>query len=153
MLYYCFSLDFQFNFAGGHYQRDGLGGLYLSDGASATRGKVKKQLERWQKPGDITNVPKYIINGNKNSNTFSTRYLYKADHARLRNLQLAYNFSNTLLNRVKMQGLSVYVRGTNLFTLVKDKDLPWDPEQGINNQFDGDVFIPKTVTVGINISF
>jgi TonB-linked SusC/RagA family outer membrane protein len=148
-----FTLDFQFNFAGGHYQRDGLGSLYLSDGASATRGKVKRQLDRWQKPGDITDVPKYIINGNKNSNASSTRYLYKADHARLRNLQLAYNFSNTLLNRIKLQGLSVYVRGTNLFTLVKDKDLPWDPEQGINNQFAGDVFIPKTVTVGLNISF
>jgi TonB-dependent starch-binding outer membrane protein SusC len=153
LTYKGFTFDFQFNFAGGHYQRDGLGSLYLSDGASASRGKVKKQLERWQKPGDITDVPKYIVNGNKTSNANSTRYLYKSDYARLRNVQLAYTLSNSLLSRIHLQGLTVYARGTNLLTLVKDKDLSWDPEQGINSQFAGDVFIPKTVTVGLNISF
>jgi len=148
-----FALDVQFNYSGGHYQRDALGSLYLSDGASAARNKVKKQLDRWQKPGDITDVPKYIVNGNKSSNANSTRYLYKADNVRLRNIQLAYTFPSSIAQRLKISGLTFYTRGTNLFTWVKDKDLPWDPEQGITEEFAADVFIPKTISVGLSLSF
>jgi hypothetical protein len=148
-----FSLDIQLNFAGGHYQRDALGSLYLSDGASAARGKVKKQLERWQKPGDITDVPKYIINGNKSSNANSTRYLYRADHIRVRNIQVAYSLPANLIQRIHISGATFYIRGTNIATWVKDKDLPWDPEQGITGEFGADVFIPKTISAGVNFTF
>jgi hypothetical protein len=148
-----FTLDVQFNFAGGHYQRDALGSLYLSDGASAARNKIKKQLERWQKPGDITDVPKYIINGNKSSNANSTRYLYRADHIRLRNLQIAYSLPASIAQRLHLGGVMFYTRGSNLFTWVKDKNLPWDPEQGITGEFGADVFIPKTLSVGLNLNF
>lgn len=148
-----FILDIQLNYSGGNYVRDALGSLYFGDGTSATRNKVKKQLERWQKPGDITNVPKYIVNGNKNSSSFSTRYLYEGDYVRLRNLQLGYSLPATILSKVHATGLTFYVRGTNLLTWVKDKDLPWDPEQGISSETNGEVFIPKTISAGLNLSF
>lgn len=147
------TLDVQFNYSGGHYQRDGLGTLYLSDGASAARNKVKKQLERWQKPGDVTDIPKYIINGNKSSNASSTRYLFRADNLRLRNIQLAYALPPNVLNKLRISGATFYISGTNLATWVKDKGLPWDPEQGITDEFAADVFIPKTLSVGVNLSF
>src|SRR4030095_4559673 len=148
-----FVFDMQINFSGGHYQRDALGSLYLSDGASAARNKVKKQMERWQKPGDVRDVPKYIVNGNKSSNANSTRYLYKNDYSRLRNIQLSYTLPNSITERLRISELTFYTRGTNVFTWVKDKDLPWDPEQGITSEFAADVFIPKTITVGLNLTF
>lgn len=148
-----FTLDFQLNYSLGNYVRDALANLYFGDGTSATRNKVKKQLERWQKPGDITNVPKYVTNGNKNSSTFSTRYLYKGDYVRLRNLQIAYSIPGTLSQRLHITGLTVYLRGSNFLTWVKDKDLPWDPEQGVNAVTNGEVFIPKVYTAGLNLSF
>ena len=152
-MYKGLSLDIQLNYAGGNYQRDGQGTLYFSDGASAARNKVKAQLARWQKPGDITNVPRYVLNGNKSSNSSSTRYLYKADYLRLRNIQVGYILPPSITKRLRMEGLNFYVRGTNLYTWVKDKNLPWDPEQGITSQSNANVFIPKTISVGLNLSF
>lgn len=147
------TLDIQLNYNFGNYVRDGLSGLYFGDGTSATRNKVKKQLLRWQKAGDITDVPKYVTNGNKSSSSFSTRYLYKGDNIRVRNVQLAYSIPANILERIHISGLTFYIRGSNILTWVKDKNLPWDPEQGINNVSNGEVFIPKVYTAGLNLSF
>ena len=51
----------------------------------------------------------------------STRYLYNGSYVRLRNVQLAYAFAKTLLQKWNISNLSIYVRGTNLFTWAKDK--------------------------------
>jgi hypothetical protein len=40
-----------------------------------------------------------------------------------------------------------------LFTWVKDKNLPFDPEQGTSSATNLNVFIPKTVTVGLSLAF
>jgi TonB-dependent starch-binding outer membrane protein SusC len=148
-----FSIEAQLYYSGGNYLRDQWGGFYLSSGANGTFNKVVRQLDAWKKPGDITDIPKYVYNGNKLANNFSTQYLYKGDYVRLRNLQVGYSFPKSLLDKLKINSLSAYVRGTNLFTWVKDKNLPFDPEQGVGSQTNLEVFIPKTVTAGINLGF
>ena len=52
---------------------------------------------------------------------------------------------------MKLSQLNVYVRGTNLWTKTFDKNITMDPEQGINGQNDLQFFIPKSLTVGLNI--
>ena len=58
-----------------------------------------------------------------------------------------------VLKPLGFSNANFYVRGTNLFTWVRDKNLPWDPEQGINSQTNLNIFIPKTITVGLNLGF
>jgi hypothetical protein len=58
-----------------------------------------------------------------------------------------------VLDKLKIGSFSAYVRGTNLFTWVKDKNLPFDPETGVGSATNLEVFIPKTITAGINIGF
>ena len=147
------TLSTQFSYAAGHYVRDTWGSFYVSSGANGTFNKVRRQLDRWQKPGDITDIPKYVYNGNKNANAFSTFYLYKGDYIRLREVQLAYQLPTSLISKVKMSSVNVYVRGTNLWTWVKDKNMPFDPENGIGSATNLEVFIPKTFTAGVNIGF
>lgn len=128
--------------------------FYLNgDGANGGINELSNELNRWQKPGDITNVPQYINGGNMNSSNASTRFLYKGDYIRLRNLQLGYNLPTDLMKKAHLGSLSMYVRGTNLFTWVKDKNLPYDPETGINGQTNLEVFIPKTITAGLKLGF
>jgi TonB-linked SusC/RagA family outer membrane protein len=128
--------------------------FYLNgDGANGGINELSNELNRWQKPGDITNVPQYINGGNMNSSNNSTRFLYKGDYIRLRNLQLGYNLPSDLMKRAHLGSLSIYLRGTNLFTWVKDKTLPYDPETGINGQTNLEVFIPKTITAGLKLGF
>jgi hypothetical protein len=55
--------------------------------------------------------------------------------------------------KLKIGSANIYVRGTNLFTWVKDENLPFDPEQGTGSASNLNVFIPKTVTVGLSLAF
>jgi TonB-linked SusC/RagA family outer membrane protein len=147
------SLDVQLYYNFGNWVYDTWGSYYLGAGFGATFNKVERVLDRWQKPGDVTDIPKYIYNGNKSFQSSSTFWLNKGDFIRLRNIQLGYTIPKNVTGKAKMSNVFVYVRGTNLYTWVKDKNLPFDPEQGTTSSTNLNVFIPKTMTAGLNITF
>jgi hypothetical protein len=115
-------------------------------------------MQRWQKPGDITNVPKLFYSTanapgatNSSSNAASTRFLYKGDYIRLRNIMLSWSAPASLSKRLHMRTLSFYVRGTNLWTKTYDKNLTVDPEQGVASQSNLNILYNKTMTFGISM--
>src|SRR5688572_4384312 len=148
-----FSLEAQLYYNFGNYVYDTWGGYYLGSGFGATFNKVARVLDRWQKAGDVTDIPKYVYNGNKNFQSGSTMWYNKGDFIRLRNIQLGYSIPKDVLSKAKLSNAFFYVRGTNLWTWVKDENLPFDPEQGTTSATNLNVFIPKTVSVGVNLSF
>lgn len=148
-----FSLSFQLYYNYGNMVYDSWGSYYLGSGFGAVYNKVERQLGRWTTAGQNAELPKYIYNGNKNAQSASTFYLQKGDYIRLREVQLAYNLPKSLLAKAKLSNVNFYVRGTNLWTWVKDENLAFDPEQGTGSATNLNVFIPKTVTVGLNIAF
>lgn len=137
----------------GNYIQDPWARYFQSDGYDPSDNRVASQLERWQKPGDITNVPKYIYNNSTSSSSASSRFLYKGDYIRLREVTLSYNFQPSVLTKLKIASLKIYARGTNLFTWVKDDNLPYDPETYVTGQTNLDVYMPKTYTIGLNVGF
>lgn len=147
-----FSLDFQLYYNFGNYVQDTWGSYYVGAGFGQTYNKVNRIFDRWQKAGDNTDIPKYIWGGNKLFQSASTFYLNKGDFIRLRNIQLGYTLPKSIVSRAKLSNVVFYVRGTNLWTWVKDDNLPFDPEQGTASQTNLNVFIPKTITAGLNIS-
>ncbi|MCL6524619.1 MAG: SusC/RagA family TonB-linked outer membrane protein [Thermoflavifilum sp.] len=92
-----FKLYAQVYYQWGNYVRDIWARYTQGDGFGAFFNKTKKELQRWQKPGDKTDVPKYIYNNPTSSNEFSTRFLYKGDYVRLKEIQLSYDFRPQLL--------------------------------------------------------
>lgn len=113
-------------------------------------------LSRWQKPGDITNVPKLEYTqtaGNSTAHSTSTRFLHDGDYMRLRDVTIGYNFKSAILSQFSLDGLSFSLRGTNLMTWVKDKDLKYDPEvraDGFTRLTSPPV---KSVVFSINVKF
>jgi TonB-linked SusC/RagA family outer membrane protein len=126
---------------------------YAIDGTYPDLNKYALNLKRWQKPGDVTDVPQYIFGSTNNSNAFSTRFLYKGDFIRLRNLTLGYNMSQELVRRLRISSLRIYVRGTNLWTKTYDDNLTIDPEQGISSFSNLNIFYTKSLTIGLNLGF
>jgi hypothetical protein len=147
------SLDAQFNYQYGNLVYDSWGFILTSDGSFPSLNKNQKQLRRWQNPGDITDQPIYIYGNSNNSNAESSRWYYKGDFIRLRDLTLAYQFPKSLLEKIKLDNVSFYVKGTNLWTKTYDKNLTFDPEQGFNGTNDFQVFIQRTISVGTKIGF
>jgi TonB-dependent starch-binding outer membrane protein SusC len=147
-----FSLGADFIFNYGNYVTDGWA-FYLMDGVDPIEQKYAINLKRWQKPGDITNVPKYVYQSTNGSSSFSSRFLQKGDYIRMRNVTIGYTMDQRLASRLHLASFNFYVRGTNLWTKTYDKDLTIDPEQGVNSSSNLDIYYSKTITVGLNLGF
>lgn len=63
----------------------------------------------------------------------STRFLHDGSFIRLRDLQLGYTLPKSLVSKLKISTVRIYVSGQNLMTITKYKG--WDPEVygGSNN--------------------
>ncbi len=146
-------LDVQGNYAGGHQTWiDWTRYIYGSDRYSfdAFAG-VNVLMDRWQQPGDITDVPKMTF-------TYQpwriyNRFLHDGDFFRLRNVTLGYDFDQNLLERINVGSARVFVRGINLYTWTKDPDLEWDPEVDVEGI--GGLTTPpvKSIVFGLNVTF
>lgn len=102
-----------------------------SDGANGfAMNTSREQLKRWQKPGDITDVPKPIYGNPSGSREWSTsRWLEDGSYIRLKNVSLTYDLPKPLLSKIGINNLSVYFKGTNLWTYSKVNAL--DPEVNV----------------------
>ena len=79
-----------------------------------------KILGRWQKPGDVTDVPR-VQDGDITSWGYSipiTANVYKSDFVRLKNVTLGYALPKNLMNKIKTESARVYVSGQNLWLLT-----------------------------------
>ena len=146
------SVDFQFYYNFGNYVRDQWASSIL-DGQLPSANKYAINLHRWQKAGDITDVPKYLYNVQNSSSSFSTRTLYKGDFIRLRNITVNYRLPRQLLTKLNLSSANFYVRGFNLWTKTYDDRLTFDPEVGVTSLANLNIPLSKTVTVGLNLEF
>ena len=147
------SVQVQFNYNFGNYVNDQWAFYLQSEGQFLSGfNQYNSELSSWKKVGDKTNVPQIIIGGNNGSNNNSTRFLYNGDYIRLRNLQFGYTLPKNVLKGTILSGANLYLRGTNLFIFKQDKNLPFDPEQGVSSSANLNVYIPKTITVGLSLT-
>jgi TonB-linked SusC/RagA family outer membrane protein len=110
----------------------------------------KDILQRWQKPGDITNVPR-IQNGLANQNPVSTRYLFDGSYLNIKNLTLNYNLPKTVINRLGISGAQIFASVDNAWIFTARKGM--DPQREFNGT-SGFTFPPfRTMTAGINLNF
>jgi hypothetical protein len=99
-------------------------------------------------------LPQHVWGGQNGSDeTYHSRWLYDASYVRLRNLTVAYDFPVSIVSRMKMRSLRVYVRAVNLLTITKDKDLYLDPEQNVTGTTTGLTPANKTISIGIDFGF
>ncbi len=141
----------------GNQVMNGAGG-FMSASFDWFDNQTEDQLKRWQKPGDVTNVPQLRL-GYGNGIGASSRYVEDASYVRLKNLTVAYNLDSKLLNKLKIRSARIYLTGVNLATFTKYSG--WDPEvntdyrAGNRNQ-GGDFYAApqiKSMTFGINLGF
>ena len=169
--YKAFDLNFFFYFSQGNKIMNMQNFFLVHGGTQSNIGFLPLQLERWQKPGDITDIPRLTtfagsptVNGGASNNyggnvaSLSSRYLEDASFVRLRNVSLGYNVPTAVSRKLHLSSLRAYVQVSNLFTISDYSGL--DPEvssQGGNQNTAGydwaTVPQPRTFLVGLNLSF
>ncbi|SFE74722.1 SusC/RagA family TonB-linked outer membrane protein [Thermoflexibacter ruber] len=114
------------------------------------------QLDRWQRTGDITNVPK-MTDANY-ENIYASRFLEDGSFVRLKNIVLAYHLPKEVAEKVKLQTAKIYLSVQNLLTFTKYKGL--DPETNAGGGYpavQGVEFytVPQArwLTAGVQIGF
>jgi TonB-linked SusC/RagA family outer membrane protein len=144
-----------------------IAGVYQAVNGDYFDNQTLDQLTRWQKPGDITNVPqaRYF---ESNGTQVSSRWIEDGSFFRLKNVTLGYTVPVELAKKAFLQSARVYVTGQNLLTLTDYNG--YDPE--VNTGFVGgntaagvqsgnyilghDFYTPplaKTWLVGLNLGF
>ncbi|EHO05579.1 SusC/RagA family TonB-linked outer membrane protein [Myroides odoratimimus CCUG 12901] len=107
---------------------------------------------RWQKPGDITDVPRLSSEADTNVNSISTRFLVKSDYLAINNIRLGYTLPKTYVKQLGLADLSFFVSGDNLFLFTKrDGFNPAASEFGSSSMYQ---YPPLTTfTGGVKVKF
>lgn len=133
--------------------------VFTDDGGYYGDNKLAHVLDRWQEPGDQTNVPRASYDATSGARRISSRYVEDGSYLRIKNVTLGYTLPSSLIGDVGIQSARVYASGQNLYTFTEYMGL--DPAvnyAGSNaNVTLGTSFytvpIPRTFQVGVSLKF
>ena len=115
---------------------------------------LEQRLDRWHGEGTSNTQP--LLNTKHSINNLnSDYYIENGKFFRIRNVQLAYTFDKSLISKIRLQALKVYVNIQNLKTWKHNTG--YTPELGgtatafgVDN---GSYPVPAVYTFGINLTF
>ena len=145
-----FTLDCHFSFMLGHK----ITSAYFAIGSmgsisSASKNAHPDEMNRWRKPGDITNIPGYNTSGLSSSlqTDFYDRRLESGDYLKCTEISLGYRFPSKWLEQIKLKSARINLNMRDVFTISKYKGL--DPES-----FGGFGYpIARKYMVALNVGF
>ncbi len=117
-----------------------------SNGRFASYNQSRRLLNRWQKPGDVTDIPRHGV-----YTEFDSRLLEDASFLRLKNLMLSYSLPKQLLKKTGfISGVRIYAQAQNLLT--------WTPFSGLDPEGSTNIYVAKypmarQFTFGLDLTF
>jgi TonB-linked SusC/RagA family outer membrane protein len=123
----------------------------------ASRSILKSQLGRWQKPGDVTDIPRLTFFGNNYTIEQNSRFLEDGSFLRVKSLTLGYTLPAKITSKIGLEKVRLYAQGTNLWILTNYTGA--DPESSgsaLQNRQGLDTATPPQpvgIQFGANLSF
>lgn len=136
------------------YGNDIYNGTRLFTEVSPTEdNQLESVLDRWQNPGDITDIPR-IGDGQR----WTSRFIEDGSFLRIKHITLNYNLNTSAWNRNVMRYARVFVSVQNAFTFTSYSGM--DPDinyAGDSNTVMGTDFFTypqsRTYTIGVSLGF
>jgi hypothetical protein len=123
-------------------------------------------LRRWEKPGDITDIPRAFYGSAAPPNSvpnysISSRWVENGSFVRFRQMTLAYNLDKSWVSKAGFSGIRLYATLQNMFIITGYKG--YSPELNVTTStgtnlatqegFDHGTYPQaKSVTFGLNVS-
>ncbi|MCC6683712.1 MAG: hypothetical protein IT247_01445, partial [Bacteroidia bacterium] len=107
-------------------------------------------LNMWSPTNTNTNIPK-VYSVSQVNNQQSDYYLHKADYFKIRSLQLGYSLPVSVLRKIKLDKVRVFVNLENYFTCTQWPNL--DPESVRSTNDDATYPLGKVASAGLQIGF
>lgn len=147
------NLSVQFLYSVGGYSYDGAYAVLMGNGLIGGNNWHTDIRNRWQKPGDITDVPRISNNADPNVNSVSSRFITKANYLSLNNIRLSYSLPESLIQKQRIaQRVTFFVSGDNLWLAsARNGFNPSTAESGGSDMYR---YSPlSTLTAGLNARF
>lgn len=108
----------------------------------------KDALRRWQKPGDVTDVPRIELNANYAAND---AFLINASYLSIRNVVFGYTLPTKYAKKAGLEHARVFVTGDNLYLFSHLDGM--DPQYNFSGSTDYTYAPNKTVAFGLDVTF
>lgn len=110
-------------------------------------------FKRWQKEGDVTDVPILKDGYRMTGGSMSDRFLIRSDYFSVRNITIGYTLPQSLTSQIPgLTSIRIYAVGDNLYLGSKRKGL--DPRQYISGRVDESSYSAlRTISFGVNVNF
>lgn len=135
-----------FGYGGLFYDGNYAGIMHRGSAGTAWHADI---LKRWQKPGDVTEVPR-VENAIGGQDGASTRWLFDGSYVNIKNVTLTYSLGSSLANRLHLGGASIFANVDNAYLFAAKKGM--DPQRSFAGTADA-TYVPfRTITVGLNVT-
>jgi len=147
-----FDIAAQFIYSLGGYSYDFVYAALMDNDAVGASNWSTDILKRWQKPGDITDVPRLSSAYDTNVSSTSTRFITSSDFLSLNNVRIGYTVPTSFTNRFGISSVNIFATGDNLYLLsARDGFNPSTSEAGTSDWY---TYSPLTTyTVGLRVKF
>ncbi|MFR9524124.1 MAG: TonB-dependent receptor [Rikenellaceae bacterium] len=140
------SMDVQFSWVADRWVMNNDRYFDESNGRFVSYNQSSALLDRWQEPGDITDIPRHGV-----YTEFDSRLLEDASFLRLKNLTINWDLPSSVLKTTGfISAARIYVQGHNLLTFTEFTGL--DPE-GVSNMYQAAYPMSRQYTLGLNLTF
>ncbi len=145
-----FNLDFLFTYQIGGKNLD-LNYAGLLDFSSYGGALSTDVLSRWQKPGDITDVPRADNTLATQWQANSTRFLHDASYVSLRQINFSYDLPMEFIKKIGASNVRLFANAENVFNLNYKKG--FSQQQAFSGNT-SNVYEPsRVITFGVNLKF
>jgi TonB-linked SusC/RagA family outer membrane protein len=105
-------------------------------------------LRAWQKPGDITDIPRLELNS---TNRTTQSHLLDASYFAIRNITLGYTLPQKWVNKTGLGSIRIYATADNLALFSKLDG--FDPQSSFTSSASYSYTPVRTFALGVNINF
>lgn len=146
------TLSATFSYGIGGYAYDYTYAMLMNSDANGKYNWHKDMANRWQKPGDITDVPRLSNGEDLYANAASTRFLTSRSYLNLSNVRLSYNLPKSFMHLIRISSAQIYANGDNLFLLSARKG--FFPMASMSGTSDFEAYLPvSSVSFGLKLNF
>jgi hypothetical protein len=128
---------------------------YLSNGGEIYNSYAGTLSQAWSGENSTNSEPRLTIDDPNSNFRYSDYYIEDGSYLRLKNVQLGYNFSEKITDKLGFVQARIYASAENLFTLTSfsglDPDVSgWATLRGLDW---GHYPLPQIFSFGLNLKF
>ncbi|WP_211220672.1 SusC/RagA family TonB-linked outer membrane protein [Dyadobacter beijingensis] len=146
-----FEFSFLLSYSIGGKVFDGDQPMVTHLGNAPGRAWSNEALNRWTPENTQTDYPRLSYVSDSWNSIPSTRFLYDASYARLKNISLTYTLPRALVSRLTLNDVKLRLVGDNILTFYGHKGM--DPEQTVSGSTYYRYPAQKSFSAVLNVSF